>query len=332
MMNMEKVNVAVRLPVDADQKKMLEAAGGDRCNWFYIDRQLPAEEQMPLLRQAEVVIGEPGIRQIRQCPKLRWIQMSWAGTDIYTAREGFPEGVKLTNATGSFHVVISEFILAVLLEMCRNLKHYAAQQKDCVWKQIRSEQLLYGKRALILGAGDIGTETARKLKAFGVHVTGMRRSVRPYPDCFDGMITMAQLDETLPLADIVIGCLPGTFGTQGLLDERRLRLMKQDAYLVNIGRGTLIDTDALVRVLEEGHLAGVALDVVNPEPLPADHPLWKFDRVILTPHVAGQSFGFSKDTENRILQICCENLKRYLNGEELVNQISFSDGYAARKY
>jgi phosphoglycerate dehydrogenase-like enzyme len=257
--------------------------------------------------------------------------MSWAGTDIYTTREGFPENVMLTNATGCFHVVISEFILAVLLDMCRNLKTYAAQQKECLWHPVRREQLLYGKRALILGAGDIGTETARKLKAFGVHVTGMRRTVRPYPDCYDGMITLDQLDEALPLADIVICCLPGTFDTKGLLDERRLRLIKKDAYLVNVGRGTLINTGALVRVLEDGHLAGVALDVVNPEPLPATHPLWKFDRVILTPHVAGQSFGFSKDTENRVIRVCCENLKRYLNGEELVNRVSFSEGYAVRK-
>ena len=105
--------------------------------------------------------------------------------------------------------------------------------------------------------------------------------------------------------------------------------MKKEAFLVNVGRGTLIDTDALVDVLKEGHLGGVALDVTDPEPLPPDHPLWKMERVVITPHVAGQSFGFSKDTENRIIRICCQNLERYLEKKELVNQVNFETGYVS---
>lgn len=325
----EKVKVAVLLPCDLAQKEMLEEAAADRCEFIYVDKNMTREERLPLLQKAEVIFGEPGIREIGQCPRLKWIQMSWAGTDVYTMREGFPEKVKLTNAKGSFQTVISEYIVAVLLEMCRNLKQYALQQQECRWKPIESETLLYGKRVLILGAGDIGTGAAKRLKAFGTHITGMRRTDRNYPDCYDAMITVEELDRELPGADIVIGCLPNTPETKGLLDEKRLRMMKKNAFLVNVGRGSLIDTEALVNVLKEGHLGGVALDVVDREPLPPEHPLWKIDRVILTPHIAGQSFGYSKDTENRVIHICCQNLERYLEGKDMVNIVNFETGYVS---
>lgn len=326
---MEKVKVAVLLPCDLAQKEMLEDAAADRCEFVYVNKDMTREERLPVLQEAEVIFGEPGIREISRCPRLKWIQMSWAGTDVYTMREGFPEKVKLTNARGSFQTVIPEYIVAVLLAMCRNLKQYAFQQREGRWQPLGSETLLYGKRVLILGAGDIGTGAAKRLKAFGTHITGMRRTDRNYPDCYDAMITAEELDQALPNADIVIGCLPNTSETKGMLNESRLRMMKKNAFLVNVGRGSLIDTDALVKVLKEGYLGGAALDVVDTEPLPADHPLWGIDRVILTPHIAGQSFGYSKDTENRVIHICCQNLERYLDGREMINVVDFKTGYVS---
>lgn len=326
---MSKVKVAVLLPFNQSQREILEAAGKGRCEFTYVEESMTREERLPLLQQAEVIFGEPGIREIQKCPGLRWIQMSWAGTDVYTMREGFPGQVRLTNAKGCFRTVIAEYIMAVLLSMCRNLKQYANQQKEECWQRIRQETLLYGKKVLILGAGDIGTGTAKRLKAFGTSVTGMRRTDRNYPDCYDAMITAAELDRVLPAADIVIGCLPSTPETRGLLDERRLRSMKKDAFLINVGRGSLIPTQDLVSVLNDGHLGGVALDVLEEEPLPAGHPLWEIDRVILTPHIAGQSFGYSRDTENRVLHVCCQNLERYLDRRELLNQVDFETGYAS---
>lgn len=323
------IKIAVLLPCDAVQKDMLKAAGGNLCEFTYIDKDLSREERLPMLQDAEIIFGEPGIREIRQCPRLKWIQMSWAGTDIYTMREGFPQKVKVTNATGCFRTVIAEYVVAVLLELCRNLKEYALQQQNGIWQPLGSETLLYGKRILILGAGDVGTGVAKRLKAFGTYIVGMRRTDRNYPDCYDAMITTDGLDKELPQADIVIGCLPGTAETKRLLNEEHLRMMKKGAYLINVGRGSLIDTEALVKVLQEGHLGGVALDVVSSEPLPKNHPLWKMERVILTPHIAGQSFGYSKDTENRVIHMCCQNLERYLSGKELVNRVNFETGYAS---
>lgn len=326
---MEERKVAVMLPCDDIQKGMLEETADGRCELLYVPKDLEPEKRLQMLRRAEVIIGEPPLEEVLQCPGLRWIQMSWAGTDIYTMKEGFPRKVKLTNARGAFQVVIPEYIMAVLLELCRNLKGYAGNQMKGCWKPLGSEMLLSGKRALILGAGDIGTGTARRLQAFGVHVTGMRRTDRNYPDCFDRMITLEDLDSELPQADIVTGSLPNTPETRKLLDERRLRLMKKGALLVNVGRGSLIDTEALVKVLKEGHLGGAALDVTDPEPLPAGHPLWSMENVIITPHIAGLSFGGSRDTENRIIHICCQNLARYLDGRELLNQVSFETGYVS---
>lgn len=327
---MDKIKAAVLIDLDEHQKEELEAAGGEAVEFFYVPEGMSREERLPVLKQAQVIFGQPGIREINQCDQLRWIQMSWAGTDIYTAREGFPRKVALTNASGCFHVVIPEYVIAVLLELCRNLNVYAVQQKERKWKPIGSEMLLYGKRALILGAGDIGTGVAERLRAFGVKIIGMRKTDRNYPDCYDGMITLDELDQELPKADIVIGCLPGTAEIRGLLNLRRLCLMKPGALLVNVGRGNLIDTEDLISVLEQNHLGGVALDVTDPEPLPEDHPLWNMDRVIITPHIAGQSFGYSKDTEDRIVHLWSQNLKRYLEGKELVNRVSFENGYASK--
>ena len=326
---MEKIKAAVLFPCDAAQKEMLEHAGKGRCEFTYVDQELTREQRLPFLQEAEIIFGQPGIREIQKCPRLKWIQMSWAGTDIYTMRDGFPEKVKVTNAKGGFQTVIPEYIVGVILALGRNLKQYANQQREKRWNPLGSELLLCGKRILILGAGDIGTGAAKRLKAFGTTVIGMRRTDRNYPDCFDGMITLDELDKELPLADIVVGCLPGTKETTGLLDERRLRLMKRGAYLVNVGRGSLVDTNALVKVLEEGYLGGAALDVVEPEPLPENHPLWNMEQVMITPHIAGMSFGYSKDTENRIMHICCQNLMRFLEGRELINQVNFETGYAS---
>lgn len=326
---MDKVKAAVMLPCDREQRKMFEEAADGRCEFLYVDKNMTREERLPLLSQAEIIFGEPGIREIQKCPRLRWIQMSWAGTDIYTMREGFPQGVILTNASGSFRAIIGEYIVAALLAFCRNLKQYALRQKEELWSPCVSETLLYGKNVLILGAGDIGTGAAERLKAFGTHITGMSRTRHGYPDCYDGMITMSGLDAALPEADIVIGCLPGTALTKGLLNEERLRRMKKDAILLNVGRGSLIDTDALVKVLQEGHLKGAILDVVSPEPLPAGHPLWQMENVIITPHIAGLSFGYSKNTEDRVMQICCQNLERYLDGRGLLNVVDFKTGYAS---
>ena len=131
----------------------------------------------------------------------------------------------------------------------------------------------------------------------------------------------------LPKTDIVIGCLPNTQETRGILDYKRLSLMKKDAVLINVGRGSLIKTGDLIKVLKDGHLKGVALDVFEKEPLDDDSPLWDMANVIITPHIAGPSFGGNKDVERAIWDLCIDNLSLYLDGKMLKNVVNLRQGY-----
>ena len=154
-----------------------------------------------------------------------------------------------------------------------------------------------------------------------------RRVARDYPDCYDKMVTLEQLDEVLPEADIIVCALPHTPETVGLLNRHRLGLMKPDAVLVNGGRGSLIDQDALCELLQAGHFWGVGLEVTSPEPLPKGHPLWDQPRLMITPHAAGNSFGPGSPLERKIWDHMIRNVTAYLRGEPIKNQIDFTTGY-----
>lgn len=277
------------------------------------------------ISEAAIIIGEPDIEDIRDSKTLEWVQMTWAGTDKYTCNEGFPRQAVLTNMSGAFGVIMSEYAVGAILSMYRRFPAYYRQQNESLWMDAGSEESLCGKTVLLLGTGDIGTSLAARLKVFGTKNIGVRRNKDNIPEGFDEMYGFDALDALLPQADIVACSLPNKPLTRGLFDERRLRLMKRDALLLNMGRGSLIITDDLVRVLLDGHLRGVVLDVTNPEPLPKEHPLWKMENVFITPHVAGPSLGHNPATQERIVDICCENLARYLEGRTLRNIIPTED-------
>ena len=313
----------------ASIEKMRAAAGHE----FDVVALPPDSEPMlryAAFRTAEVIIGEPTGEELELAPQLKWLQITWAGADKYTKAPFFPPDVTLTCASGAYGVTISEHVIAMLLSLCRHLPAYRSYQHRTIHRFYRPERLLSGGTAVILGAGDIGSNTALRLKAFGMHTVGVCRTRKPLPPEFDEVCTLAEASRVLPLADVVICCLPGTAETYRYFDEARLRTLKQDAILVNVGRGTLIDSDALARVMAEGHLFGAALDVTDPEPLPKGHPLRKMRNVIITPHIAGIGLGAAADTERRITAICCDNIRRYCSGWPLRNQIDFQTGYRKR--
>ena len=279
---------------------------------------------------AEIVFGEPEPETLRAAKALRWIQISWAGADIYTTAAWFPQDVQLTCATGTYGGTIAEYLFGVILGMYRHLPQYTRQQADGIWKPQFPGMGLEGRTVLIVGAGDIGTEFAKRLRPFEpARILGVRRTRRETPPEFDEMYTMQDLPGLWGQADVVVCSLPNTPKTRGMLDERTLRAMKPDALLVNVGRGTLLDPDVLAEVLRSGHLLGAVLDVVPEEPFPAGHPLWRMDNVILTPHIAGIGFGNVPETEDKIVRLSCENLRRYLHGEPLINRVYFETGYRA---
>jgi len=276
------------------------------------------------LQNAEVVIGEPDPRLLPEAKNLKWMQITWAGADRYT--KDFPESVTLTNASGAFGRIISEYTVGMILSQYKNLYKYYVNQKKKVWADLGAERSLLGKKVLILGTGNVGSNIAQKLHAFGTYNIGINRS-GSCPEHFDEAHPLEKLDAYLSDADIVIGALPRTPYTVGLLDYRRMKRMKEDTLLVNVGRGTMIVTEDLEKLLEEGHFSGVILDVVNPEPLPQDSLLWSCDRVLLTPHISGIGFGHEDTTESAIWDICMENLHRYAQGLPLTHIVDVTAGY-----
>ena len=314
--------ILIAVPCRERHRQMLEQAAAGRCRLQYIDTHTPEAVRAQAMAQASAVIGQPDLDEICHAPALEWVQMSWAGTDRYTNTTGFPSHVTLTNASGAFGGVIAEHVFAGILSLYRRLPQYQNQQQRRVWQDCGTEKTIEGSRVLILGTGDIGTNLARRLRAFGAYVVGLRRNAAHRLPDFHETASMDALEQQLPLADIVIGCVPGSKETTRLLDRSRLSLMKSDAVVVNVGRGSLIDTDALTDRLSQGHLYGAVLDVTDPEPLPPSHPLWSMEQVILTPHVAGVSFGHAPQTEDRIYEICCDNIRRYLSGQPLRHVVS----------
>lgn len=314
--------LVVLVPFRESHKRQIADAAGPDFRVTFLPDNLPAEELCRLLYNTEIVIGEPELDAISASDTLRWVQMTWAGTDKYTRCEKpFPEHMRLTNVSGAFGGVMSEYAVSVILSSYRKLSSYHRNQINHIWEDLGAERTLYRKTVLIFGAGDIGTCTAEKLKAFGTFNVGVRRNISNKPECFDEMCLLDQSEQWLGKADIVICCIPNSDKTVHFLNDKRLRLMKDDALLINMGRGSFVVTDDLTKVLSEGHLLGAALDVTEPEPLPPEHPLWDMENVILTPHIAGPSFSHCPQTEDRIAEICIDNLKRYLCGMPLKNLI-----------
>lgn len=313
------------LPCTEAQRARLRAAAAPLPAVF-ADECTGAQRE-EALRNAVFIFGEPDPARLPALPELRVLQLSWAGADRYTNAPAFPQGLTLACATGAYGGLISEYVIGVILAMFRQLPRYVRQQAEALWQPHGAARRLCGATVLILGAGDIGMAVAHRLRPFGARCLGVRRTARETPPDFESVHTQADLPDLLPRADVVVGCLPDTPETRGLLDETALRAMKPGALLVNVGRGTLIDLDALARVLAEGRLLGAALDVTSPEPLPPAHPLWAMDNVLLTPHVAGVGFGSDLDTQDRIVDLCCENLRRFHAGQPLRSVVDLETGY-----
>lgn len=316
------MKILVTPPFTAEQKKrLLEAAGENEltfCEKSGITKQMLAE--------AEIILGNlerPG--QLEAAKKLRWIQLNNAGTEGYCVPGLLREGVILTNATGAYGLAISEHMLACLFMLKKKLNLYFANQQRHEWKSEGHVGVIRGNRVLVIGLGDIGCAFAQRMKALGCTVTGVKRRVGEKPDCVDELYGTEELDRLLPLADVVALSLPGNASTYHVLSRERIGLLSENAVVLNVGRGTAVDTDALSEALYAGRIRGAALDVTDPEPLPAGHPLWDAPNAIITPHISG---GYAlPETLAQIAEIFAENLKRFLAGEPLEHVVDPETGY-----
>lgn len=321
---MEKKNVLVTFTCEGENRKALLEAAGERCHFCFPENR---EDYLKGLKKAHVIIGEPRNEEFAYCENLELMHSPSSGVNYYLDGGKFPGGARFCCMTGGYGNVLAEHMLAMTLALCRRLPEYHDQQKAHTWQLRKYDKQLEDCTVLILGAGDIGSTLARWMRPMVEKIIGVRRVARDYPDCYDRMVTLDRLEEVLPEADIILCALPHTRQTIHLLNEARLRRMKPDAVLVNGGRGSLIDQEALCRLLEEGRFWGVGLEVTSPEPLPADHPLWDQPRVIITPHAAGNSFAPDSPLVKKIWKFIIPNLCRYLDGEEPENLVDFETGY-----
>lgn len=242
---------------------------------------------------------------IEQFTSLKFIQLTSAGFDRVPMDHIQEKGIRIYNARGVYSTPMAEFALSGVLQLYKKSRFFWENQKKCRWEKHRGLQELAGKQVCILGCGSVGTACAKRFQAFDCHVTGIDK-ILCENRFFDRVLPMEELDTQLKDADIVVLCLPFTEETRHLVDERRLAAMKQGAILVNIARGQIVDTKALIPALEK-HLGGAVLDVFEEEPLAEDSPLWQMENVILTPH---NSFVGDGNAE-RLSRIIMENLENY---------------------
>ncbi|MGN0676058.1 MAG: D-2-hydroxyacid dehydrogenase [Oscillospiraceae bacterium] len=310
------MKVWINAPFSADNAELIKSAAKD-CEVFIGGAEVT---------DAEIIVGQPA--ETTDFTQLRLLQSTNAGVEKLISGK-IPENVTISNVTGAFGVVISEYIAAGILALYRGLFRYRDNQRKHIWQDERNERLIFGKKALILGCGDIGSAAACRLGSFGMKITGIRREPKK-TEYFDCVFGIDALDKLLPDADIVICCLPHTEKTRGMMSAVRISQMKQGAILVNVGRGSLIDEAALINALETGKLFGAVLDVFEKEPLSENSPLWDMENVIITPHISGPSFGHYPEVERKIAVICAENISRFINGKPLINTIDRNKGYAER--
>lgn len=304
------------LPLKEEERAAFEAAAPQAIH-LYAGRKTVTEEQ---LAQATVIFGSPKPEDLPKAVNLKWFQSMWAGTDEYTQPNRIPAGAMLTCSSGSNSRSVAEHMLASLLALYRQLPACRDQQKAHVWKDFPKMKTMLGAFVLVVGAGNVGADFAQLCKALGAETTvGVKRSASgPIPG-FDRVCTLDQLDELIPQADVVALTLPHSEQTRGIMSRARLEAMKDDAVLLNGGRGTALDQEALVQLMMGGKLWGAALDVTDPEPLPADSPLWDVPNLILTPHVAG---GMRLElTRRNCVGQALENLNRYQAGQPLKNVV-----------
>ncbi|MBI5434625.1 MAG: D-2-hydroxyacid dehydrogenase [Planctomycetes bacterium] len=265
---------------------------------------------------------------LAKAKKLVWVQAQSAGVDRYAGLSELRARSEIVfcNLRGVHGPAIADHVFAMVLALSRDLPSAWRAQSEARWDGAASERepfALAGRTLLVVGLGGIGTEVARRAKGFEMRVLATRRSGTDAPPFVDRVELADKLDELLPEADIVVLCVPLTTETENLFDARAFAALKPGAVLVNIARGKVVDTEALIEALKSKRLGGAALDVTDPEPLPAGHELWTFANVLITPHVAARSAL----TEERANALFRENVRRFGKGEPLLNVVDWKWGY-----
>ena len=310
--------VLVTLPVNDEERAAFAAAiEGAGAQAVFIREHYVRERDIDGIT---AIVGNVPARTLHAPEGLLWLQTSSAGYDHYLAPGILAPQTQLSCAAGTYGQAVSEHMFAQVLCLMKKLHLYRDNQREARWHDEGTVTTMSGANVLVIGAGDIGTHFAQLCAAVGAHVTGLRRTTVEAQAPYERMATMDELLDELPKADVVASVLPSTPETRGLADARFFAAMREGAYFANAGRGDLVVSEDLLEALRSGHLAGAALEVTNPEPLPADHPLWAEPNALITPHISG--FWHLPAQTRRTIAFCLGNLKTFIAGEPLRNLVS----------
>lgn len=280
------------------------------------------EEAEQLVGEADVIAGWgfPTLL-LPKATRLRWFHKFAAGVDDIVKAGTLPEQAVLTRTDGRvFGRRMAEYVIAYMLAFTQNIPRILQQQAGRRWQPFLTATLA-GKTVGIAGVGDIGQEIVQRAAALGMRVVGWRRSLIEVEGVTKMYVGKEEFHAFLTECDFVVIVLPLTDATRGLFDEAAFAAMRDGVYVINVGRGPIVDEQALIRALESGKVAGTTLDVFDVEPLPADHPFWSMDNVVVTPHMSGPTVA------EEVTAPFLENMERFLAGEPLLKQVDLSRGY-----
>jgi D-2-hydroxyacid dehydrogenase (NADP+) len=277
---------------------------------------------------ADAFIGEIKPEHVRAGKNLKWVAIMSAGAERVLHLSGGNDlrdsNIVLTNNKVVQGPEIADHAMAMLLTLTRRINESISNQKEELWaKQPYQGIELAGKTAVVVGVGGIGTQIATRANAFGMEVIGVDPEDRPYMPFLKKLVKPDQLDEVIPMADVVFISAPHTPQSHKMMGSKQFDLMKKNSYFIAVSRGGIYDMPGLVRALDSKQLAGAGVDVTDPEPLPKGHALWKFNNAIITPHIAGRS---DRDRA-RMVGTITENIKRFVDGKPLLNVVDKQKGY-----
>jgi phosphoglycerate dehydrogenase-like enzyme len=279
------------------------------------------------IREAEVLVhasGSPSLLAalFPEARRLRWVHALSAGVDHLLFPELVESPVPLTNARGVYSRALAEFVMTAVLHFDKDVPRLQAQQRERRWEAYEPRSP-HGRTMVVVGLGDIGRATARLARAFGMRIVGVRRQEGGTDRDADEVVSNTHLDRVLPRADVLVLSAPLTPETRHLLDARRIALLSRHALVVNVGRGPVVDQEALTAALGAGRIGGAALDVFETEPLPPDDPLWRLPNVLLSPHTADHTAGWREES----MRVFVDNTRRFRAGEPLRNVVDKRRGY-----
>ena len=319
------------VPFTEDQKKTLKSIASSYGDELDFMEKADSDQLKKEIRTADAIIGNIDPDLLSGAENLSWLQLNSAGVDSYVKPGKVPEKTVITCASGSYGTAISEYMAAMLLVMMKKIPLYLKNQEAGLWRDEGNVASPAGKKILIVGTGDIGLSFARRIKAFElpdhpIRLIGVRRRTDTIPEPLDEIHSLDELPELVKEADVIALSLPGTHATYHLFDRELLSRCKEGSYLINVGRGSVIENEALKDPETYGRFAGIYIDVCEQEPLPDHDPLFSVPNLYITPHITG--FYHLDITLQRIAEITERNLKAWHGEGEFISRVNRATGYA----